>query len=212
MTDVAQAELFAERDAFPRGFAYAPEFITQSEEQALLAEFANLPFNEAHFQQYTARRRVVPFGEGDYPASYGAEGEEVNPRRPFPDFLRSLRGKVAACANATRRTSSTRWSPSTARLRRSAGTAMPRISIWSSAFRSQGRHGCAFGLTPRSPTGMRPWRSSSRPVPLTRWKATSAGAGSTISRRRPSFATRSRSELCAETHISEFPLGGRIER
>ena len=96
MTDAAQAGLFAERDAFSRGFAYAPEFITQSEEQALLAEFANLPFSEAHFQQYTARRRIVRFGEGDYPASYGAEAEEVNPRRPFPDFLLPLRRRVAA--------------------------------------------------------------------------------------------------------------------
>ena len=95
MTGVAQAELFAERNAFPRGFAYEPEFITRSEEAALLAEFANLPFNEAHFQQYTARRRVVRFGEGDYPASYGNEAEEINPRRPLPEFLLPLRRKVA---------------------------------------------------------------------------------------------------------------------
>ena len=95
MTDVAQADLFEVRDAFPHGFAYEPEFITRSEEAALLAELASLPFNEAHFQQYTARRRVVRFGEGDYAASYGEEAEEINPRRPVPDFLLPLRRKVA---------------------------------------------------------------------------------------------------------------------
>src|ERR1700756_829512 len=94
--DVAQAQLFDARDAYPHGFAYETEFITRSEEQALLAEFANLPFSEAHFQQYTARRRVVRFGEGDYPASYGMQAEEPNPRRPFPDFLLPLRARVAA--------------------------------------------------------------------------------------------------------------------
>ena len=87
--DVAQAELFEARDAFPRGFAHKPDFITRGEEAALLTEFANLPFGEAHFQQYTARRRVVRYGEGDYPASYGKEAEKANPRRPFPDFLPS---------------------------------------------------------------------------------------------------------------------------
>ena len=96
MTGVAQAELFGARDSFPHGFSYQPEFITQSEEQALLAEFADLPFSEAHFQQYTARRRVVRFGEGEYPASYGTSAEEQNPRRPFPEFLLPLRSRVAA--------------------------------------------------------------------------------------------------------------------
>jgi len=94
--DVAQAQLFEARDAVPRGFAYEPDFITRGEEAALVAEFANLPFSEAHFQQYTARRRVVRYGEGDYPASYGKEAEETNPRQPFPDFLLPLRKKVAA--------------------------------------------------------------------------------------------------------------------
>jgi alkylated DNA repair dioxygenase AlkB len=94
--DLAQAELFEGRDAFPHGVAYEPDFITRGEENALLAEFANLPFNEARFQQYTARRRVVRYGEGYYPASYGAAAEELNPRRPLPDFLLPLRRKVAA--------------------------------------------------------------------------------------------------------------------
>jgi len=90
-----QEDLFEARGAFPHGFSYAPEFITRSEEEALVAEFADLPFSEAHFQQYTARRRVVRFGEGDYPAGYDKAAEENNPRRSIPDFLLPLRRKVA---------------------------------------------------------------------------------------------------------------------
>jgi len=92
----AQPDLFAIRQALPPGLAYHPEFITPDEEEGFLALFAELPFREALFQQYTARRRVVRFGEGEYPASYGEAAEEANPRRPFPDFLLPLRRKVAA--------------------------------------------------------------------------------------------------------------------
>ena len=96
MTRAAQSDLFDIADALPSGLSYRPEFITPGEEEALLGIFADLPFHEALFQQYTARRRVVRYGEGEYPASYGAAAEEANPRRPFPDFLVPLRTRVAA--------------------------------------------------------------------------------------------------------------------
>ena len=54
-----------------------------------------LPFKQALFQQYTARRRVVRYGEGEYPTSYGSRAETENPRRPFPHFLLPVRTKVA---------------------------------------------------------------------------------------------------------------------
>ena len=91
-----QADLFHVPEALPHGLAYQAEFITREEEEALLAIFADLPFREALFQQYTARRRVVRYGEGEYPASYGNAAEERNPRRPFPEFLLPLRRRVAA--------------------------------------------------------------------------------------------------------------------
>jgi len=87
--------LFEPAQELPHGLVYRPDFITAEEEAALLAEFGTLPFNEARFQQYTARRRVVRFGEGEYPASYGPDAEAINPRRPFPDFLMPLRRRVA---------------------------------------------------------------------------------------------------------------------
>ena len=91
-----QAELFDAPQALPHGLAYQADFITRAEEEALLAIFAELPFREALFQQYTARRRVVRYGEGEYPASYGTAAAEANPRRPFPEFLLPLRRRVAA--------------------------------------------------------------------------------------------------------------------
>ena len=90
-----QSALFEPAPDLPHGLVYRPDFITAGDEAALLAEFSRLPFNAARFQQYTARRRVVRFGEGEYPASYGADAEAINPRRPFPDFLVPLRRRVA---------------------------------------------------------------------------------------------------------------------
>ena len=90
-----QRPLFEPAQELPHGLVYRPDFITAEEAAALLAEFGTLPFNEARFQQYTARRRVVRFGEGEYPASYGPDAEAINPRRPFPDFLMPLRRRVA---------------------------------------------------------------------------------------------------------------------
>jgi|ERR1043166_3332575 alkylated DNA repair dioxygenase AlkB len=91
----SQSALFSEPTALPVGLIYQPDFLTHDEENALLAEVRALPFNAARFQQYTARRRVVRFGKGEYPASYGPAAEEVNPRRPFPEFLVPLRRRVA---------------------------------------------------------------------------------------------------------------------
>jgi alkylated DNA repair dioxygenase AlkB len=90
-----QAALFEPEETLPHGLVYQPDFLTEDEESELLAKFAELPFAEAHFQQYVARRRVVRYGEGEYPASYGTEAEKLNPRRPFPGFLVPLRRKVA---------------------------------------------------------------------------------------------------------------------
>jgi alkylated DNA repair dioxygenase AlkB len=93
--ELSQIGLFEQRPELPHGLIYEPEFLTPAEQAGLLAEIERLPFREARFQQYTARRRVVRYGAGDYPASYGPAAEEVNPRRPFPDFLGPVRRKVA---------------------------------------------------------------------------------------------------------------------
>ena len=58
---VPEADLFG-APALSSGLTYHADFLTHADEVSLLGEFATLPFREAKFQQYTARRRVVRFG------------------------------------------------------------------------------------------------------------------------------------------------------
>jgi alkylated DNA repair dioxygenase AlkB len=89
----AQAALF-EPSALPRGLDYEPDFMTPAEEAALLDEMSRQPFREAHFQGYTARRRIVRFGAGDY--GNGDPGaDELNPALPFSGFLVPWRRRIA---------------------------------------------------------------------------------------------------------------------
>ena len=89
-----QTELFAETQQLPSGLLYQPDFLTRHEEIELLSHIQQLPFKEARFRQYTARRRVVRFGEGDY---LDAEPDQPtdHPRIEIPEFLKHVRAKVA---------------------------------------------------------------------------------------------------------------------
>jgi alkylated DNA repair dioxygenase AlkB len=61
----------------PEGFVYRPGFIDPVAEAAMLRSLESLPFQEALYREYTARRRVVMF--------------EV-----VPPFLAGLRDRIAA--------------------------------------------------------------------------------------------------------------------
>jgi alkylated DNA repair dioxygenase AlkB len=84
------ADLFA-APPLPGGLEYHPAFLTPREETALLELFATLPFREALFREYTARRRVVRFGR-DYDPGKGTWNDVA----PLPSLLAALRRKVAA--------------------------------------------------------------------------------------------------------------------
>src|SRR5580704_9710656 len=99
MQSSAQQELFDAVPELPHGLVYRPDLLSVAEEASLLSEFKILPFKEARFQQYTARRRVVRFGDGEYSTSYGSDSEEGVPRRPFPEFLIPLRRCIAQWRN-----------------------------------------------------------------------------------------------------------------
>ena len=90
-----QTELFAVAQPLPTGLVYQTDFIGVEEERELLDRIRALPFRQARFQQYTARRRVVRFGEGDYLESAPDQPTDFE-RIEFPDFLLALRAKVAA--------------------------------------------------------------------------------------------------------------------
>lgn len=79
------------RPELPAGLDHQDDFLSPAEEVHLIAAFAELPFREATFQQYTARRRVVRFGLG-----YDAESERWVAIDALPDWLAALRERVAA--------------------------------------------------------------------------------------------------------------------
>ncbi|HEY5896625.1 MAG TPA: alpha-ketoglutarate-dependent dioxygenase AlkB [Burkholderiales bacterium] len=87
--NLQQSDLFG-GPPLPEGFVYAPEFITRTQEQALLAAIQGLTLEDARYKEYTAKRRVAYFGF-DYDFSSNALGEAP----PLPDFLLPLRDSMA---------------------------------------------------------------------------------------------------------------------
>jgi len=88
-----QPGLFDVESHHPTGFAYSEGMISRHEEQALVAQFATLPFRPFEFHGYLGKRRIVSYGWGyDYAAQTLRESEAI------PDFLLPLRNKAAAFA------------------------------------------------------------------------------------------------------------------
>ena len=88
-----KADLF-DAPPLPRGLEYHEDFVSRADEAALCRAFAALPFREATFQQYTARRRVVRYGR-----IYDADNGEWRDGEPLPPWLAAVRQRVAAARN-----------------------------------------------------------------------------------------------------------------
>jgi alkylated DNA repair dioxygenase AlkB len=86
-----QAELFAPHPQLPEGFVYAPDFLSAAEEAGLLEVIAALPFEEAKYKQYTAKRRTVSYG-----SQYDFGANRMLSAPPLPPFLYPLRERIAA--------------------------------------------------------------------------------------------------------------------
>lgn len=69
---------------YPPGFRYCEDFLSPTEETALLDSIANVTFGAFAMRGVVARRRVAFFGQ-----SY-----DRTEARPFPEFLLSLRIRV----------------------------------------------------------------------------------------------------------------------
>jgi alkylated DNA repair dioxygenase AlkB len=90
-----QASLFDAGTALPHGLFYQPQFLSEDEEQALVAQIAGLPFREARFRQYTARRRVVHFHADDAGAAAADEyDDDGTSSGPLPPFLLDLQSRL----------------------------------------------------------------------------------------------------------------------
>lgn len=88
-----QAELFSSASALPSGFLYTEAFLSAAEELALLDVLRTLPFEEARYKQYTAKRRTMSYG-----SQYDFAANRLLEAPPVPAFLLPLRAKIAACA------------------------------------------------------------------------------------------------------------------
>lgn len=74
----------------PEGLVYREAFLSAAEEAHLLAAIGTLPFEEAKYKAYTARRRTVSYG-----SSYDFEANRLSPAPPMPPFLLPLRKRVS---------------------------------------------------------------------------------------------------------------------
>jgi alkylated DNA repair dioxygenase AlkB len=90
---VAQADFIGFAEDSPEGFAYRPEFLDAEEERILLETMGSLPFKEAQYREWQARRRIVSYG-GRYDFTHRALG----PAPPVPEFLDGLRARIASWA------------------------------------------------------------------------------------------------------------------
>ena len=89
-TRVIQAQLFAASPAGPPRFTYAPQFLRVAEEAQLLEAISTLPFEEAQYKEWRARRRIVSFG-----GRYDFTHQGLTPGPPIPQFLQPLRARLA---------------------------------------------------------------------------------------------------------------------
>jgi len=85
---MAQVNLF--ELSLPAGFEYRAEFVTGSEEVALIESIARFPFQAVRMHGGVARRRTAHYGW-----TYGYEARSTAPGPPMPDVLLPLRTRVA---------------------------------------------------------------------------------------------------------------------
>ena len=86
-----QTSLFDDVQGGPPGLRYERNFIGGEEERELLGVIRTLPFREAEYRGYTAKRRIVSYGAG-----YDFEANVLRPAPQIPVFLHPLRAKVEA--------------------------------------------------------------------------------------------------------------------
>lgn len=89
-----QLDLLAQPNlSLPAGFKYQPELLSEPGEDALVREFAELPFREFEFHGFQGKRRVVSFGW-----RYDFNGGGLSKAEDIPAFLLPARDKAAAFA------------------------------------------------------------------------------------------------------------------
>jgi alkylated DNA repair dioxygenase AlkB len=90
---VAQPTLFTLPASLPEGFHYSDGVLSPDQEQALIEEFARLPFREFEFRGFLGKRRTVSFGW-----RYDFNVRELQHAEDIPTFLLDLRETAAEFA------------------------------------------------------------------------------------------------------------------
>lgn len=86
----AQQTLFDVGAELPNGLIYRPDFITQSEEEVLLAYLSNLPLTHPLYKDaYEAKRRHMGFGWG-----WDSKNKKLLQGAELPSFLQGLQRKI----------------------------------------------------------------------------------------------------------------------
>lgn len=85
-----QFSLLSAPPALPEGMSFDPAFLSSSDERDLLLHLHALPFREARFREWTARRRVFSYG-----VRYDFASQTLEAADPIPPFLLPLRQRVA---------------------------------------------------------------------------------------------------------------------
>ena len=89
-----QGTLFTvDAPSFAAGYAYEQGFLSEDEEAGLLQQIEGLPFAQARYKQYLAKRRVVSYG-----GSYDYSAQRLGTAEPIADFLKPLRARAARWA------------------------------------------------------------------------------------------------------------------
>ncbi len=88
---MTQRDLF--HDAFARGYAYQPEFLSKADEAALVTEIERLPLAQAEYKGFRANRRIMSYG-----GRYDFSSQRLEAAEPIAAFLLSLRTRAAAWA------------------------------------------------------------------------------------------------------------------
>lgn len=90
--DMFAPDLFTDGPIVP-GFAYSSQFISQDEEEALIAHIGEIALSPFRFQGWLGKRLTATFGW-----RYDFDDASFGPAEPMPDWLLPLRDGAAAFA------------------------------------------------------------------------------------------------------------------
>jgi alkylated DNA repair dioxygenase AlkB len=87
---MAQSDFFARPTALPEGFVYERDFLSEQDETSLLETIRLLPFQEAQYREWQAKRRIVSYG-----GRYDFTHQTLKEAPAIAEFLHPLRDRIA---------------------------------------------------------------------------------------------------------------------